>query len=278
MSSSSSSASASAPSSQTHLLLLTSLQKLVHSLLSRTDCAPFASPVDWRGLELYDYTAIVQNPMDLGTIRKRLDDAVEFGCNNSDFASNTSTSLVQPQNSYPLTKDGVIRCLSDCRLVFNNCLKYNAEGSDFHAMGLAFSNRFESRLEKLKRPANANANANVGEKEEEEARQLAALDGGEKGRDRPMRVAEKTTFGRNLFKVRTEDLGYVVSVLEGKCPDCLIASSGGNIEINIDVIEPRVFADLDNYMAQKLGDIVGGGKVGGDDGGGRRKKRQKVNR
>lgn len=31
--------------------------------------APFKEPVDWQGLGLTDYPIIVQNPMDLGTIK-----------------------------------------------------------------------------------------------------------------------------------------------------------------------------------------------------------------
>lgn len=34
--------------------------KLVSSLLARADCAPFREPVDWRGLEIWDYPKVIK--------------------------------------------------------------------------------------------------------------------------------------------------------------------------------------------------------------------------
>ena len=42
------------------------MTKLVNSLLARGDAQPFREPVDWRGLELYDYPKIIKKLMDLG--------------------------------------------------------------------------------------------------------------------------------------------------------------------------------------------------------------------
>lgn len=47
--------------------------KIVNSLLARPDIAPFREPVDWRGLELYDYPKVISKMMDLGTIKRRLE-------------------------------------------------------------------------------------------------------------------------------------------------------------------------------------------------------------
>ena len=36
------------------------MMKVVNYLLSRGDAAPFAEPVDWRGLGLYDYPKVIK--------------------------------------------------------------------------------------------------------------------------------------------------------------------------------------------------------------------------
>ena len=36
------------------------MAKLVSSLMARNDCGPFREPVDWRGLELWDYPKIIK--------------------------------------------------------------------------------------------------------------------------------------------------------------------------------------------------------------------------
>lgn len=52
------------------------LGDLLSKLSLEPEAAPFLVPVDWKQLGLDDYPEIVQNPMDLHTIRKRLDASV----------------------------------------------------------------------------------------------------------------------------------------------------------------------------------------------------------
>ena len=41
--------------------------------MTHPDTGPFREPVDWRGLELFDYPEIIKKMMDLGTIQKKLE-------------------------------------------------------------------------------------------------------------------------------------------------------------------------------------------------------------
>jgi hypothetical protein len=98
------------------------MAKLVNNLLARADSIPFREPVDWKGLELYDYPKVIKKMMDLGTIKKKLDkgkysDAVEVA--------------------------------EDIRLVWKNCMIYNTEGSDFYMLAESLSRRFEERFQKI---------------------------------------------------------------------------------------------------------------------------------
>lgn len=96
--------------------------KLTNSLLSRSDSTPFSEPVDWRGLELWDYPKIVKKMMDLGTVKRKLE-----------------------RGMYKSFED----CAADIRLIWSNCQLYNEEGSDFFHLSKMFSKKFEDRYRKI---------------------------------------------------------------------------------------------------------------------------------
>jgi Bromodomain len=100
------------------------LAKVVNSFLARPDSGPFREPVDWRGLELWDYPQVINNKMmDLGSVKRKLE--------RSRYATAAAAA-------------------ADIRLVWKNCMTYNAEGSDFWLLAKAFSKRFEDRYRKVK--------------------------------------------------------------------------------------------------------------------------------
>jgi hypothetical protein len=69
---------------------------------------PFLEPVDVEGLKLQDYYEIIKNPMDLGTIKRKLD----------------GRQYATPQELY-----------DDVRLVCENCFKYNPPTDPIHQHG-----------------------------------------------------------------------------------------------------------------------------------------------
>jgi Bromodomain len=122
--------SASQPSPQGQNALTASQQealkrvtKIIDAFVLRNDCAPFLEPVDWRGLELYDYPTIIKKPMDLGTIKRKLE-----------------------RNQYK----SAAYCVADIRRVWNNCMTYNTVGSDFYILAKNCSKRFEDRYRRIR--------------------------------------------------------------------------------------------------------------------------------
>ena len=67
----------------------------------------FLEPVDYVGMNLPDYPQIIKHPMDLGTIKKKIND-----------------------NKYTSTEE----IYKDIQLVWDNCKRYNMEGSDVYKM------------------------------------------------------------------------------------------------------------------------------------------------
>ena len=77
--------------------------KIVCSILSRNESLVFREPVDWKGMGLWDYPEIVKDPMDLGTIKKKIEN-----------------------DEYEAVED----IANDIRLVWSNCMLYNRDGSE----------------------------------------------------------------------------------------------------------------------------------------------------
>lgn len=80
---------------------------------------PFYKPVDAELLGLHDYHDIIKKPMDLGTVKRKMD--------NREYKS-------APEFA------------ADVRLIFTNCYKYNPPDHDVVAMGRKLQEIFEVRL------------------------------------------------------------------------------------------------------------------------------------
>lgn len=80
---------------------------------------PFYKPVDAELLGLHDYHDIIKKPMDLGTVKKKMDDREYKSA--AEFAD-------------------------DVRLIFTNCYKYNPPDHDVVMMGRKLQDVFEMRF------------------------------------------------------------------------------------------------------------------------------------
>lgn len=80
---------------------------------------PFQQPVDAKKLNLPDYHKIIKKPMDLGTVKKRLEN-----------------------NYYWTAKE----CISDVTTLFSNCYVYNKPGEDVVVMAQTLEKLFLSKL------------------------------------------------------------------------------------------------------------------------------------
>ncbi|KAK7899559.1 hypothetical protein WMY93_020412 [Mugilogobius chulae] len=83
---------------------------------------PFYKPVDAEALELHDYHDIIKHPMDLSTVRKKMD----------------KSEYNDPQSF-----------ATDVRLMFSNCYKYNPPDHEVVAMARKLQDVFEMRFAKI---------------------------------------------------------------------------------------------------------------------------------
>ena len=183
---------------------LTALFALANTPARRA--VPFREAVDWKALQLFDYPQIIKTPMDLGTVKGKIE-------------SNSYRSLEE--------------CAEDIRLIWKNCMTYNADGSEFYNLADSFSRRFEELYAKV-----AGGDGGDGAAD-------GAARGGADDSERVPTLEEKTRLSHNIYKIKSEELGELVQKLEVRCPQAIDKQQAEDeIEINIDAIEPRTFHEV----------------------------------
>nr|KAF6483291.1 bromodomain containing 3 [Rousettus aegyptiacus] len=100
-------------------------ESILKEMLSKKHAAyawPFYKPVDAEALELHDYHDIIKHPMDLSTVKKKMD-----------------------SREYPDAQGFA----ADVRLMFSNCYKYNPPDHEVVAMARKLQDVFEMRFAKM---------------------------------------------------------------------------------------------------------------------------------
>lgn len=151
-----------------------------------------------------DYPNIIKSPMDLGTILKKID-----------------------KNKYQT----LYQCGEDVRLVWSNCMLYNADGSDFYRLADSLKRAFETKYNKLLQDIGAaTAAASVSE---------------------PNKVSlqEKRNLAKHLYQISKEDLGRFLIEVEAKCPAAIIRNQAEDeLELNIDAISSTAMPVLVDFL------------------------------
>lgn len=83
---------------------------------------PFLEPVNWKEWGLLDYPKVIKTPMDLGTVRTRLE----------------SGAYASPKEFR-----------HDTNLVWTNCMTYNADGSEFYLLANSLKKVFDEKYAKI---------------------------------------------------------------------------------------------------------------------------------
>jgi len=194
----------------------TAMIKLVGQIYSRPDAEPFRDPVDWKSLALFDYPQIIKKPMDLSQIKRNIDN-----------------------NKY----ENITDAADDVRLIWKNCMQYNADGSDFYILAENFSKSFEVRFAKVVKEHGVGKSESKGKNNIEPT------------------MDEKKGFAKSLYKISKEDLGTLITTLDDKSPAALTKNAGEDeVEISVDNILPAVFHELVSFVRNCTSESASGRK------------------
>ncbi|KAL2629149.1 hypothetical protein R1flu_013835 [Riccia fluitans] len=213
---------------------------------------PFMEPVDVQGLGLHDYCDIIKKPMDLGTIRDKMD-----------------------------AKDGagykhIQEICDDIRLVFSNAMAYNQSGSDVHVMAKTLSEKFEEKWKTVLEPKLQEEEAKRKQEEREaNTKDAAAMQAAEEAaaekfvgdvarqleelnkqleelkqkatpKCRVMSIEEKRQLGHSLGRLPADNLQRVIQIIAQKNPG--FNASADEVEVDIDAQEPATLWRLHRYV------------------------------
>uniref|UniRef100_A0A673G8M2 Bromodomain testis-specific protein-like n=1 Tax=Sinocyclocheilus rhinocerous TaxID=307959 RepID=A0A673G8M2_9TELE len=250
---------------------------------------PFYKPVDAKGLGLLDYHEIIHQPMDMSTIKKKMEareytDALQFA--------------------------------ADMRLMFSNCYKYNPPGHEVVTMARKLQDVFEFRFSKIpdeprnsapassqnrvrkeraQSPSSSESSdsessspsensSDTEEDEEERTQRLASLeeqvrlifmrrqilkeikiyidfvlrwkesrayDSEEKMNALPMSYEEKRQLSLDINKLPGDKLGKVVNIIKAREP-LLRDTDPEEIEIDFETLKPSTLRALECYVVACL--------------------------
>lgn len=134
----------------------------------------------------------------------------------------------------------------DVRLVWKNCMQYNADGSDFYKLAQNLSKKFETSYEKLTKQLNLQSPEKV-----------ESVDGVAAPAPEPT-LEEKRVFAKSLYAITKEGLGEVIISLDNECPKAIIRNSAEDqLEINVDEIDPEAFQKV-SAIVKKLVESAAG--------------------
>uniref|UniRef100_A0A1J3HBG2 Transcription factor GTE1 n=1 Tax=Noccaea caerulescens TaxID=107243 RepID=A0A1J3HBG2_NOCCA len=192
---------------------------------------PFLEPVDVKGLGLHDYHKVIEKPMDLGTIKSKME-ASEYS--------------------------NVREIYADVRLVFKNAMKYNEPKDDVFVMAHSLLERFEEKWLTIMPKTTEEEKKQEQEEAQESANKQLALEAAQadKARDlsnelyeidlqlerlretvvqrcRKLSTQEKKGLSAALGRLSPEDLSKALKMVSESNPS--FPAGAPEVELDIDV-------------------------------------------
>eukprot|EP00884_Botryococcus_braunii_P008902 jgi/Botrbrau1/18012/Bobra.0062s0005.1 len=222
---------------------------IVKQLSKLKDASPFLKPVDPIALKCPDYLSIIKNPMDFGTIQKRLEHKPEKGI---------VRQYKDPQEF-----------VADMRLIFENCRVYNAPGHAVRKMGDSISEVWEKKWK----------TSGIAEKWEQELKRLDGEEFYDDGKsnlpqqihrytaelhsvldtmrtcgqkqppgDRPMTFEEKRKLSIAIGRLPGDSLYRVLQIVGEDPKYAHVPFDADEVELDIDELSQATHWRLDNYV------------------------------
>lgn len=140
----------------------------------------------------------------------------------------------------------------DIKLIWNNCMKYNKDGSDLFKMAQRSNKAFDKAMKTVLKDKNKRKSG--GSRYNDNRKRSNVLS--EKG----VSVDQKANFCRVLYQLTEKQLGTVIDSLYEKCPDCLTTKwkreeedyGEEEVEVNIDKIDYKSFMETNKLVEEIL--------------------------
>ena len=203
------------------------IKNFLSSIKKDKNSYAFLEPVDYKGLNLIDYPVIIKKPMDLSTISEKLED-----------------------NKY----DNIEEVYEDIQLIWDNCKKYNLEGSTVYKNAQAcekFTKRFfdkhnpqtknnSNSKNNKKTKSNSKEDKNIKNDELEKYDKNDDTIGGLTG-------YEKVTLSNRVRKLQNDGLASLVRLVQKECA-ASIKENDDNIEIILASLDRKTYEQINRLI------------------------------
>jgi Bromodomain len=180
---------------------------------------------------LTDYPILISNPMDLGTVKKKI--------KNKEYTS-------------------FLQCGEDVKLIWNNCMTYNADGSDFYKLAQSLYKRWDAQYSKFLNDIGAKEAVTSGGNQVLSATSSSTVPTGNTGSgtqpqhamDRKVTLQEKRNLAKSFYQISKEDLGKVLIEIEKRTPEAITRNaSEDELALCMDEIDVPTMEYINNMVA-----------------------------
>ena len=202
-------------------------KKVLDAIKRNYNAGPFLEPVNPEALGIPTYFDIIKNPMDLGTVEKKL----------KEHQYNDPTEFEE-----------------DMRLIWRNATTFNPKGTQVYIMAEEMGQAFESELKREKdyangiRPAPNIIKQRIRGYEEETNRKRPQSRG---FMDKPMNYNEKKNLSNMIRMLPTDHLWGVWNIVSGGDTN----KNNGELEFDIETLPIRTARELEKFVKQKIASL-----------------------
>lgn len=224
--------------SHQNTLLLKQCSNLLKKLMTHEYGWVFNEPVDIVKLNIPDYFNVIKHPMDLGTIKQKLDSGAYSTA--SDFAA-------------------------DVRLTFSNAMTYNPPGNNVHFMAKKLNNIFDLKWKTIEKELSSNSSQTLHKSSGliQETEVVKPSTAAKKRKLSPSEQVVSEPVKPRMTDEEKQKLSRELEGLDGDIPDNIIdllkeqSSNGGEagedeIEIDIDDLSDDVLFALRKLLDEHL--------------------------
>lgn len=192
---------------------LTNLEKekfleILKTLFHDNQSTAFQEPVDYIELNLPEYPEIIKNPMDLGTIKEKLE--------NDEYSD-------------------INEITNDFDLIWENCFTFNKVGSEIYKMAQYCKKLFKKQMEKYFK--NGNNNQIINKKDDEEIKE-------EESKIQIINLQEKIELGEKIRKLNMENIPFLFKFIQKECPKIINDLSMDKIELKLDLVDKKSYNQM----------------------------------
>jgi Bromodomain/Bromodomain extra-terminal - transcription regulation len=171
--------------------------------------SPLLLPNETTGLT--DYPTIIKTPMDLGTIKSKI-------------------KKREYKTLYQVNED--------VRIVWSNCMTYNADGSDFYKLAELLKKKWDEKYQKLLQEIGSGSDVSPDEPVDSSMAETHTT-------SNKSSLADKRNFAKLLYNITKEELGKILVDIEARHPAAIKRNATEDeVVLNIDEIPNPLLQEL----------------------------------